>query len=195
MGMTVVCQACGARRTLPASLYDSRVRGRVATFPAKTAGAAILVDGTVPPPAGTDADVELPAVVIPKAPSLPDVEPGDDATDGRRAARKAISHADGPISERGPSARIAATRCSSNSRSRHGHGALWPARRRGRLLTLVAIKRLLSALGREPRVHGHAAQRSALAARVRHPNVVATLDVVASKGDVLLVLDSWRARP
>jgi serine/threonine-protein kinase len=28
-----------------------------------------------------------------------------------------------------------------------------------------------------------------LAARVRHPNVVATLDVVASKGDVLLVLD------
>ncbi len=36
--MIVVCQACGARRTLPTSLYDARVRGRVVNIPCKNCG-------------------------------------------------------------------------------------------------------------------------------------------------------------
>src|SRR3954466_7118101 len=109
MGMTVVCQACGARRTLPSSLYDSRVRGKMVNIPCKNCGQAILVDGTVPPPPGADPDAELPPP-IPKQPSLPLVgAPGDEpyaAAIIAPAREKTISHVDGPISERGPSARI-----------------------------------------------------------------------------------------
>src|SRR6187402_2230101 len=106
MGMTVVCQACGARRTLPSSLYDSRVRGRMVNIPCKNCGASILVDGTVPPPPGTDADVELPAPV-PKQPRLPQFDSLAQSPSTESAPReKLISHVDGPISERGPSARI-----------------------------------------------------------------------------------------
>ncbi len=61
MGMTVVCQACGARRTLPSSLYDSRVRGKMVHIPCKNCGQAILVDGTVPPPPGTEPDARAAA--------------------------------------------------------------------------------------------------------------------------------------
>src|SRR6187551_1089933 len=108
MGMTVVCQACGARRTLPTSLYDSRVRGKMVNIPCKNCGQAILVDGTVPPPPGADPDAEL-APPIPRQPSLPMVEASDEqyaAAVVPPAREKTISHVDGPISERGPSARI-----------------------------------------------------------------------------------------
>src|SRR6187402_371054 len=117
MGMTVVCQACGARRTLPSSLYDSRVRGKMVSIPCKNCGQSILVDGTVPPPPGTDSETELPAP-IPPQPALPAIENPKEpepaagleepeyATAIAPAREKTISHVDGPISERGPSARI-----------------------------------------------------------------------------------------
>jgi serine/threonine protein kinase len=191
MGMTVVCQACGARRTLPSSLYDSRVRGRMVNIPCKNCGAAILVDGTIPPPAGADADVELPPVIIPKAPSIPDVEQKTDPTGDLAPPReKQISHVDGPISERGPSARIGRyalfEQFAVGGMATVHFGRLDGA---GGFSRVVAIKRLLPHLVANREFTDMLLNEARLAARVRHPNVVATLDVVASKGDVLLVLD------
>ena len=54
---------------------------------------------------------------------------------------------------------------------------------------VVAIKRLLPHLVRNEDFTQMLLKEARLAARVRHPNVVPTLDVVASKGDVLLVLE------
>ncbi len=54
---------------------------------------------------------------------------------------------------------------------------------------VVAIKRLLPHLVEDPEFTEMLLKEARLAARVRHPNVVPTLDVVASKGDVLLVLE------
>jgi serine/threonine-protein kinase len=54
---------------------------------------------------------------------------------------------------------------------------------------VVAIKRLLSHLVENEEFTEMLLKEARLAARVRHPNVVPTLDVVASKGDVLLVLE------
>lgn len=186
MGMTVVCQACGATRMLPSALYDSRVRGRVVNIPCKNCGAAILVDGTLPPPPDTDPNVALP-LLIPKQARLPESDPEASLPPARE---KQISHVDGPISERGPSARI-------------GRYALFEQFATGGMATVhlgrldgaggfsrvVAIKRLLPHLVANREFTDMLLNEARLAARVRHPNVVATLDVVASKGDVLLVLD------
>lgn len=192
--MTVVCQVCGARRTLPTSLYDSRVRGRVVNIPCKNCGNQILVDGTVPPPAGELEQTD--DVPIPKAAPLPQLPP-DEPEDSDEppplpppAREKLISHVDGPISERGPSARI-------------GRYALFEQFATGGMATVhlgrldgaggfsrvVAVKRLLPHLVANSEFTDMLLNEARLAARVRHPNVVATLDVVASKGDVLLVLD------
>ncbi len=54
---------------------------------------------------------------------------------------------------------------------------------------VVAIKRLLPELVQNEDFKEMLLKEARLAARVRHPNVVPTLDVVASKGDVLLVLE------
>ena len=54
---------------------------------------------------------------------------------------------------------------------------------------VVAIKRLLPHLVQNHEFTEMLLKEARLAARVRHPNVAATLDVVATKGDVLLVLD------
>src|SRR5260221_618646 len=54
---------------------------------------------------------------------------------------------------------------------------------------VVAIKRLLPHLLENHEFTEMLLKEARLAARVRHPNVAATLDVVATKGDVLLVLD------
>jgi len=192
MGMTVVCQACGARRTLPTSLYDSRVRGRMVNIPCKNCGLAILVDGTVPPPPGTDPDAELPPA-IPRQPSLPSVEAADApfaAAIVAPAREKTISHVDGPISERGPTARIGRyalfDQFAAGGMATVHFGRLDGA---GGFSRVVAIKRLLPHLVANREFTDMLLNEARLAARVRHPNVVATLDVVASKGDVLLVLD------
>ena len=190
MGMTVVCQACGAKRTLPTSLYDSRVRGRMVNIPCKNCGTAILVDGTVPPPPGAEADVELPPA-IPKPAQLPtlDVTPNPSVGPGP-AREKLISHVDGPISERGPSARIGRyalfEQFATGGMATVHFGRLDGA---GGFSRVVAVKRLLPHLVANREFTDMLLNEARLAARVRHPNVVATLDVVASKGDVLLVLD------
>jgi serine/threonine-protein kinase len=54
---------------------------------------------------------------------------------------------------------------------------------------VVAIKKLLPELVENHEFTEMLLKEARLAARVRHPNVAATLDVVATKGDVLLVLD------
>jgi len=162
-------------------------------IPCKNCGQSILVDGTVPPPPGADPDAELPPP-IPKQPSLPQVE----ATDEPEYAapllpptrEKTISHVDGPISERGPSARIGRyalfDQFATGGMATVHFGRLDGA---GGFSRVVAIKRLLPHLVANREFTDMLLNEARLAARVRHPNVVATLDVVASKGDVLLVLD------
>jgi serine/threonine-protein kinase len=190
MGMTVVCQACGARRTLPTSLYDSRVRGRVVNVPCKNCGAAIPVDGTLPPPPGTDPDDEL-APAIPKSARVPafDVAP-EGSSDLSPARERQINHVNGPISECAPSARIGRyalfEQFATGGMATVHFGRLDGA---GGFSRVVAIKRLLPHLVANREFTDMLLNEARLAARVRHPNVVATLDVVASKGDVLLVLD------
>jgi serine/threonine-protein kinase len=54
---------------------------------------------------------------------------------------------------------------------------------------VVAIKRLLAHLTKNEEFTAMLLQEARLAARVRHPNVVPTLDVVTLQGDVLLILE------
>ncbi|HWZ90368.1 MAG TPA: protein kinase [Polyangiaceae bacterium] len=192
MGMIVVCQSCGARRTLPTQLYDAKVRGRVVNIPCKVCGTTIIVDGTLPPPP----DDGEPDLVIPKhgaLPSEPDVvnTPSVSPLPSPAEAReRQISHVDGPISERGPSARIGRyalfEQFATGGMATVHFGRLDGA---GGFSRVVAIKRLLPHLVANREFTDMLLNEARLAARVRHPNVVATLDVVASKGDVLLVLD------
>jgi serine/threonine-protein kinase len=53
----------------------------------------------------------------------------------------------------------------------------------------VAIKRLHPQLARDPNVRAMFVDEARLAARIRHPNVVPTLDVVTDGGDLLLVME------
>jgi serine/threonine protein kinase len=53
----------------------------------------------------------------------------------------------------------------------------------------VAIKRLHPQFSREPEFVSMFLDEARLAARIRHPNVVSTLDVVAAEGELFLVLD------
>jgi formylglycine-generating enzyme required for sulfatase activity len=54
---------------------------------------------------------------------------------------------------------------------------------------LVAIKQLHSQLAREPHVRAMFIDEARLAARVHHPNVVATLDVVSQGDELLLIME------
>jgi serine/threonine-protein kinase len=53
----------------------------------------------------------------------------------------------------------------------------------------VAIKRLLPALARDPELAAMFLDEARLTMRIRHPNVVSTLDVVASDGELFLVME------
>jgi serine/threonine protein kinase len=53
----------------------------------------------------------------------------------------------------------------------------------------VAIKRLHPHFARDPEFVTMFLEEARLAARIRHPNVVQTLDVVATKGELFLVMD------
>jgi serine/threonine-protein kinase len=53
----------------------------------------------------------------------------------------------------------------------------------------VAIKRLHAHLAKDPEFTAMFLDEARLAARIRHPNVVSTLDVGASKGELFLVMD------
>jgi serine/threonine-protein kinase len=120
--------------------------------------------------------------------------PGEDfsqeATQDPNDAGDRFAHASGPISIRKPTAKI-------------GRYALFGQFAKGGMATVhfgrldgaggfsrvVAIKRLLPHLTENEEFIAMLLNEARLAARVRHPNVVPTLDVVASKGDVLLVLE------
>jgi serine/threonine-protein kinase len=231
MGFTVECSSCGARRTVPQPLFDDRIRGRVVNIPCKGCGAAIRIDGTMPPPpvAEMGSGPKIPiAAAVPRDPMLlekdsggssngasrsgldegweehspsvpveltrrrssappPPSEPGEASDPGTPGM---ISHVDGPISERGPVARIGRyalfEQFAAGGMATVHFGRLDGA---GGFSRVVAIKRLLPHLLDNRDFTEMLLNEARLAARVRHPNVVATLDVVASKGDVLLVLD------
>jgi eukaryotic-like serine/threonine-protein kinase len=72
-----------------------------------------------------------------------------------------------------------------------GMGAVHLARLRGArgFARTVAIKRLHPHVARDPDVLAMFLDEAHLAARVRHPNVVATLDVVAQGDEVFLVME------
>jgi hypothetical protein len=53
----------------------------------------------------------------------------------------------------------------------------------------VAIKQLHPHLGEDPEFVSMLVDEARLAARVRHPNVVQTLDVISAQGELLIVLD------
>lgn len=219
MGITVVCQSCGGRRTVPADLYDEKIRGRIVKIACRACGTMIAVDGTVPPPPvemGATPTTEDPLrVVIPEMARVPfehqsagaeavlPPRPLEGPTDQELSEsspghlvpvppprEKLISHVDGPISERGPSATVGRyalfEQFASGGMATVHFGRLDGA---GGFSRVVAIKRLLPHLVENQVFTEMLLKEARLAARVRHPNVAATLDVVATKGDVLLVLD------
>src|SRR5580698_5765289 len=53
----------------------------------------------------------------------------------------------------------------------------------------VAIKRLHAQFAKDPEFAAMFLDEARLAARIRHPNVVSTLDVVAEGGELFLVMD------
>ncbi|RYG70170.1 serine/threonine protein kinase, partial [bacterium] len=53
----------------------------------------------------------------------------------------------------------------------------------------VAIKRLHAQYAKDPEFVSGFLDEARLASRIRHPNVVTTLDVVASQGELLLVME------
>src|SRR5947208_7376443 len=53
----------------------------------------------------------------------------------------------------------------------------------------VAIKRLHPQFAKDPEFVAMFLDEARIAARIRHPNVVPTLDVVASEGELFLVMD------
>jgi eukaryotic-like serine/threonine-protein kinase len=219
MGITVVCQSCGSRRTVSADLYDGKIRGKVVKIACRGCGQMIPVDGTIPPPPATEMPdtpitEDLMNLLVPEAPRLPseyrtgDTEAGvfrhqtetsadqeraegtDDEGHASSPREKQISHVDGPISERGPSYTVGRyalfEQFATGGMATVHFGRLDGA---GGFSRVVAIKRLLPHLVQNHEFTEMLLKEARLAARVRHPNVAATLDVVATKGDVLLVLD------
>jgi eukaryotic-like serine/threonine-protein kinase len=220
MGITVVCQSCGSRRTVPAHLYDEKIRGKIVKIACRGCGALIAVDGTVPPPPAAEISptphTEDPLrVVIPQMARVPrehqsaldeayrpptpmEGQTDQELSDSRPGTmepvpaqrEKLISHVDGPISERGPTTTVGRyalfEQFASGGMATVHFGRLDGA---GGFSRVVAIKRLLPHLIENREFTEMLLKEARLAARVRHPNVAATLDVVATKGDVLLVLD------
>ncbi len=223
MGITVVCQSCGSRRTVSADLYDGKIRGKVVKIACRGCGTMISVDGTIPPPpaaemADTPITEDLMNLLVPEVPQMAKLpsehQPGgtkadapsrqtetktahelaDDAPAGNGHAsaprEKQISHVDGPISERGPTYTVGRyalfEQFAAGGMATVHFGRLDGA---GGFARVVAIKRLLPHLLENQEFTEMLLKEARLAARVRHPNVAATLDVVATKGDVLLVLD------
>lgn len=220
MGITVVCKSCGSRRTVPAGLYDEKIRGKVVKIACRGCGAMISVDGTLPPPPPaempqTPITEDLMNLLVPETAQLPSehqaggleaksarghseantahqLSEGDPADEAEPTAprEKQISHVDGPISERGPTHTVGRyalfEQFATGGMATVHFGRLDGA---GGFSRVVAIKRLLPHLVQNQEFTQMLLTEARLAARVRHPNVAATLDVVATKGDVLLVLD------
>jgi len=170
MAYTVQCSSCGKRMAVPRDLYEKRVRGRVSLLGCRGCAGKIRLDGS----AGTQNPVVTGGLWL-----------GEDDADPESAPANSS-----PVSVRLPIARI-------------GRYALFDQFATGGMATVhlgridgaggfsrvVAIKRLLPNLVQNEEFTQMLLNEARLAARVRHPNVVPTLDVVASKGDVLLVLE------
>jgi hypothetical protein len=172
MLFTVECATCQKRMSVPLELYEKRVRGRAALLACRGCGAKIRLDGSAgdPPPkvtGGTWLEPE-PEPVVPEA--------------GRVSVP--------PLSKREPLARIGRyalfEQFASGGMATVHFGRLDGA---GGFSRVVAIKRLLPHLVQNEDFTQMLLKEARLAARVRNPNVVPTVDVVASKGDVLLVLE------
>ena len=184
MGITVVCQSCGNRRTVPASLYEEKIRGKVVEIACKACGKLISVDGTLPPPADPNTPIteDLMNLLEPEVPPMPRIpsQLGPDAG-GRlepvpAPREKLISHVDGPISERGPSATVGRyalfEQFATGGMATVHFGRLDGA---GGFSRVIAIKRLLPHLVQNREFTEMLLKEARLAARVRHPNVAATL--------------------
>ncbi|HEV8547741.1 MAG TPA: serine/threonine-protein kinase [Polyangiaceae bacterium] len=153
---------------VPAELYEKRIRGRTAALACRGCGEKIRLDGTGgdPPPRVTGGRwLEI----------LPEPEPPPAAP---------------PPVQREPLARIGRyalfEQFASGGMATVHLGRLDGA---GGFTRVVAIKRLLPHLVMNEDFTQMLLKEARLAARVRNPNVVPTVDVVASKGDVLLVLE------
>jgi len=193
MGITVVCQSCGSRRTVSADLYDGKIRGKVVKIACRACGAMISVDGTIPPPPlaeipETPITEDLMSLLVPETAKLPSEH--EPAGMEAKPREKQISHVDGPISEGRPTHTVGRyalfEQFAAGGMATVHFGRLDGA---GGFSRVVAIKRLLPHLVQNHEFTEMLLTEARLAARVRHPNVAATLDVVATKGDVLLVLD------
>ncbi len=163
---------------------------------------------TTPPPlpdtAGAASFSAVRAAAIPRPTSEPPRNPsssptkrdiivpafGDAQDDAATPDEDPIGHVDGPISTREPIAKIGRyalfEKFASGGMATVHLGRLDGA---GGFSRVVAIKRLLPHLVQDGDFAEMLLKEARLAARVRHPNVVPTLDVVASKGEVLLVLE------
>jgi serine/threonine-protein kinase len=155
---------------VPTDLYEKRVRRRVSLLACRGCSAKIRLDGTT----GGIHPVVTGGLWLGEEPDVPDSGPPSSS----------------PLSVRQPLVRI-------------GRYALFDQFATGGMATVhlgrldgaggfsrvVAIKRLLPNLVQNDDFTQMLLKEARLAARVRHPNVVPTLDVVASKGDVLLVLE------
>ncbi len=224
MAVVVACKSCGKRLSIPESLYDKKVRGRVVVINCKACGEPVKVDGTIPPPAVeptliTNVERDVPAdPPIPRSARVPREAAAPQSQRSRKPPREElpsiaeewvelerrlperaeqstheavrISYADGAITVRQPIAKIGRyalfEQFASGGMATVHFGRLDGA---GGFSRVVAIKRLLPHLVLDPEFTEMLLKEARLAARVRHPNVVQTLDVVASKGDVLLVLE------
>jgi len=171
MLFTVECATCQKRMSVPLDLYEKRVRGRAALLACRGCGAKIRLDGSAgdPPPKVTGGTWLEP-------------DPISDVSIAERPG--------GPLSAREPLARIGRyalfEQFASGGMATVHLGRLDGA---GGFSRVVAIKRLLPHLVQNEDFTQMLLKEARLAARVRNPNVVPTVDVVASKGDVLLVLE------
>lgn len=128
----------------------------------------------------------------PSGPTRPEGQStfADESSVGGTDEPPPISHITGPISARAPIAKLGRyalfDKFASGGMATVHLGRLDGA---GGFSRVVAIKRLLPHLVQSGEFSEMLLNEARLAARVRHPNVVPTLDVVASKGEVLLVLE------
>ena len=172
MAFTVECEKCAKRMAVPAELYEKRVRGRTALLACRGCGEKIRLDGSGgdPPPKVTGGIWrDLPSEPPPPLTPAPGTAP---------AARRQ------PLAQIGRYALF--DQFAAGGMATVHLGRLEGA---GGFSRLVAIKRLLPQFVQNEDFTQMLLKEARLAGRVRHPNVVPTLDVVASKGDVLLVLE------
>jgi serine/threonine protein kinase len=128
--------------------------------------------------------------LAPAVPSFPEEFGPEADARARYSSEDSVEHVDGPLSMRAPIASIG--RYTLFDKFAVGGMATVHLGRidgAGGFSRVVALKRLLPHLIHNEEFVEMLLKEARLAGRVRHPNVVPTLDVVASKGEVLIVLE------